>query len=66
MLKAEAKAIAWENWNGAIEAAAREAERIWKDAKDKTQQNKLSHGCLASADAIRELAVPDYPGRGAL
>lgn len=39
-----------------LRRAAKECENVWHQGADRTRQNKLSHGCLASREAILRLA----------
>lgn len=53
----------------AIEEAAKECERIWKEAPNERtdspltsfRQNEISHGCVACAAAIRALNPKERP-----
>lgn len=52
--------------NSALEDAARVAEELWRNAPNTREsgfrQNEISHGCIASAEAIRALKSPPVAG----
>ena len=47
--------------NEALELAAKECLKIWKESPNTREsgfrQNEISHGCVASAEAIRKMKL---------